>query len=65
MGIYRFKRDTILFSKIPDDIKHFVPNKILYDKKQKAIFIEKDVEGKFICKKEELNHFKLDSIYNP
>jgi len=59
-GIYKFKGDTIIFSKIPYDKVGFIPDTILYDRKQKALFIEKNPEKKFIREKNFLNHFEID-----
>ncbi|MDV6169929.1 hypothetical protein R1T16_15940 [Flavobacterium sp. DG1-102-2] len=59
-GNYKFKGDTIIFSKVPYDNVGFIPDTILYDREQKALFIEKDQEKKFIREKNFLNHFEID-----
>lgn len=60
-GTYIFKNDTIVFTKVPYD-NDFIPDTILYNKKEKAIFITKDAKGNFTNKKEFLNHFVVDTI---
>jgi len=57
-GIYRFQGDTIIFSKKPYD-NNFIPDTLLIDRKEKAIFINKDKEGNFSTTKEWLNHFEI------
>jgi hypothetical protein len=57
-GQYRFQGDTIIFSKKPYD-NNFIPDTLLIDRKEKAIFINKDKEGNFSTTKEWLNHFEI------
>lgn len=57
-GAYSMKGDTIIFSKIPYD-NDFIPERILLDRDQNAIFIGKDENGDFSREKIWLNHFKL------
>jgi len=57
-GKYKMKGDTILFLEKPYYNK-FIPYTLLIDKNQNAIFINKDKDGKFITKKEWLNHFDI------
>lgn len=58
-GQYAMKGDTIIFSKVPYDKKDFIPDTIVIDRKERAIFIERDTTGKFIREKGFLNHFKI------
>nr|WP_320021257.1 hypothetical protein [uncultured Draconibacterium sp.] len=58
-GQYYMKNDTIIFSIKPYD-NNFIPDTILLDRVQKAIFIEKDKLGNFRTEKEWLNHFKIE-----
>nr|WP_319571638.1 hypothetical protein [uncultured Draconibacterium sp.] len=58
-GEYYMKNDTIIFSIKPYD-NNFIPDTILLDRVQKAIFIEKDKLGNFRTEKEWLNHFKIE-----
>lgn len=58
-GAYSMKGDTIIFSKIPYDKENFIPERILLDRDQNAIFIVKDEKGDFSREKTWLNHFKL------
>lgn len=61
-GKYKIINDTIIFSKIPYDKPNFIPNKILIDQKQKAIFIEKNSDGMFNKEKNYMNYFEFDNI---
>ena len=58
-GEYRMKGDTIIFSVVPYD-NNFIPDTILFDKKQNVIFLTKDKSGNFSTEKEWLNHFELE-----
>lgn len=58
-GTYKMKGDTIIFTVVPYD-NDFIPDTILLDRKQKALFLTKDKNGKFSTKKEWLNHFELE-----
>jgi hypothetical protein len=58
-GSYRLKGDTIIFSRVPYDNKGFIPDTILIDKKEGAIFTERDTIGNFRRVKEFMNHFKI------
>ena len=55
-GQYKFKGDTIIFTKKPYD-NDFLPDTLLFDKKENVIFIKKDEKGNFSRTKEWLNHF--------
>ena len=57
-GKYKFQGDTIIFSKKPYD-NDFIQDTLLIDRKEKAIYINKDKEGKFITKKEWLNYLEI------
>lgn len=57
-GKYSLKGDTIIFLKKPYD-NDFLPDTLLLDLKQKAIFTHKNKLGNFNTKKEWLNHFEL------
>lgn len=57
-GKYKFQGDTIIFSKKPYD-NNFIPDTLLIDRKENAIFINKDKQGKFSTTKEWLNHFEI------
>jgi hypothetical protein len=58
-GKYKMVGDTIIFNIKPYD-NDFIPDTLLLDKKENAIFISKDKEGKFSTKKEWLNHFVVE-----
>ena len=57
-GKYKFQGDTIIFLKKPYD-NNFIPDTLIIDRKEKAIFINKDKQGKFSTTKEWLNHFEI------
>ena len=57
-GKYQFYGDTIVFTKKPYD-NDFIPDTMLINKKEKAIFINKDQHGQFDATKEWLNHFEI------
>ncbi|WP_053406902.1 hypothetical protein [Persicobacter sp. CCB-QB2] len=57
-GKYKIKNDLIIFNPKPHD-NDFIPDTLLIDKQQHAIFIKKDKDGKFINEKEWLNHFEI------
>jgi len=57
-GEYRIEGDTIIFSKVPYD-NNFIPERLLIDKKQNAIFMNTDKEGHFSRKKEWLNYLEI------
>ena len=57
-GTYKFQGDTIIFSKKPYD-NDFIPDTLLIDRKERAIFINKDRQGNFSTTKEWLNHFEI------
>lgn len=57
-GKYKFQGDLIVFTKKPYD-NNFIPDTMLIDKKEKAIFINKDKQGKFNTTKEWQNHFEI------
>jgi hypothetical protein len=58
-GKYITKGDTIIFKKKPYN-NDFIPDTLLVDKNEKAIFIEKEENGKFRRTKEWLNHFEIE-----
>lgn len=55
---YVIKGDLIILSK-KFDHSHFIPDTLLLDKNQSAIFFTKDSKGNFITNKEWLNHFEI------
>ena len=55
---YVIKGDLIIFSKELED-SNFIPDTLLLDKNQNAIFFTKDSKGNFITTKEWLNHFEI------
>ena len=57
-GKYKFQNDTIIFSKKPYN-NDFIPDTLLISRKEKAIFINKDKQGKFNTTKEWLNYFEI------
>lgn len=57
-GEYKFQADSIIFTKNPCD-NNSIPDTLLIDRKQKAIFMYKDKQGKFDTEKEWLNHFEI------
>ncbi len=58
-GKFYFKDDTIIFTQKPYD-NDFLPDTILLDTIQDAIFINRDKSNNFITKKEWLNHFEIE-----
>ena len=58
-GKYKIENNLIIFSKKPYD-NDFIPDTLLIDRNQNALFMEKDAEGKFRTKKEWLNHFEIE-----
>ncbi|MBD1431587.1 hypothetical protein H8B06_02020 [Sphingobacterium sp. DN00404] len=57
-GKYRFIGDTIVFD-IKPYTNNFLPDTLLINRNQGAIFISKDKDGNFSNKKEWLNHFEI------
>lgn len=57
-GKYKFQGDTIIFSIKPYD-NDFIPDTLLIDRNEKAIFINKDKQWNFNTTKEWLNHFEI------
>ncbi len=57
-GSYKIIEDTIIFSQKPYD-NNFIPDTLLLDRKQNAIFLKKNKDGNFNTKKEWLNHFQI------
>lgn len=57
-GKYKTVGDTIIFSKVPYD-NDFIPERLLIDKTQNAIFMIQDKNGNFTKKKEWLNYFEI------
>lgn len=58
-GTYHLKGDTIIFTKVPYDTENFIPDILLIDKKEGAVFIHRDSLGNFNRQKDFLNHFKI------
>lgn len=58
-GKYKIKDDFIIFSEKPFD-NEFIPDTLLIDKEQDALFMEKDSNGNFRTKKVWLNHFEIE-----
>ena len=58
-GKYKIENDLIIFSEKPYD-NDFIPDTLLIDKEQKALFMEQDSKGNFRTKKEWLNHFEIE-----
>ena len=58
-GKYKFEEDFIIFTKIPYD-NDFLPDTVLLDRKQNAIFLTKDENGQFSKNKVWLNHFEIE-----
>ena len=58
-GEYYLKNDTIIFTIKPYD-NDFIPETVLLDTIQGAIFIHKDTNGNFETKKKWLNHFEME-----
>lgn len=60
-GKYQIKDSLIIFSKKPYT-NDFIPDTLLLDKKQKAIFLNKDKNGNFDTAKTWLNYFEIESF---
>jgi hypothetical protein len=58
-GNYKMAGDTIIFIVKPYD-NDFIPDTLLYNKKQNAIFLHKNKKGEFSTEKEWLNHFEVE-----
>ncbi|MBU2557267.1 MAG: hypothetical protein KJ578_05735 [Bacteroidetes bacterium] len=58
-GKYKIESDLIIFSEKPYD-NDFIPDTLLIDRKQGALFMEKDSIGNFRTNKEWLNHFEIE-----
>ena len=58
-GKYFINDDLIVFEKVPYD-NDFIPDTLLIDLNQKALFMEKDSVGNFRTEKEWLNHFEIE-----
>jgi hypothetical protein len=58
-GEYYLKNDTIIFTIKPYD-NDFLPDTVLLDTNQGAIFINKDKNGDFVTKKSWLNYFEIE-----
>ncbi|MGV0846653.1 hypothetical protein ACTS9T_08775 [Empedobacter falsenii] len=59
-GKYKINGDTIIFTKVPYD-NDFIPDTLLIDKEQSALFMFKDESGKFIREKQFLNHLEINN----
>lgn len=58
-GKYKIEKDLIIFSEKPYD-NDFIPDTLLIDRNQNALFMEKDSKGNFRTEKEWLNHFEIE-----
>lgn len=58
-GNYYLKGDTIFFTKIPYDTNNFIPDTLLIDYSENAIFLNRNSNGNFDRKKEWLNYFEI------
>ncbi|MDR7131373.1 hypothetical protein J2X69_003737 [Algoriphagus sp. 4150] len=58
-GKYRIDNELVIFSRKPYD-NNFIPDTLLIDKNQNALFMDKDSEGNFRTEKEWLNHFEIE-----
>lgn len=58
-GKYKIENDLIIFSEKPYE-NSFIPDTLLIDKQQGALFMEKDAHGDFRTEKEWLNHFEIE-----
>lgn len=58
-GKYIIEDSLIIFTVKPYD-NDFIPDTVLLDKKQKAIFLNKNKNGQFSKEKKWLNHFKIE-----
>lgn len=58
-GKYLRKNDTIIFLKKPYT-NDFIPDKIIIDKQDRAIYFNKDSKGQFIREKTFVNYFSID-----
>jgi len=61
-GKYKMVGDSIIFIVKPYD-NNFIPDTLLLDMKQNAIFLNKNKDGEFSTEKEWLNHFELKKNY--
>lgn len=62
-GKYIIKNSKIIFQKKPYN-NDFLPDTLLIDKKQHAIFLGKDAKGNFSKKKSFLNYFEIITDYD-
>ena len=60
-GYYVMDNPYIILSKVAYKNK-FIPDTLMIDETQNAIFIKKDESGKFETNKLFLNHFEIDEI---
>lgn len=58
-GRYTFEKELIIFSEKPYE-NNFIPDTLLLDKKQNAIFITKNKKGEFGTEKGWLNYFEIE-----
>lgn len=61
-GKYKIQNDLIIFNQKPYD-NDFIPDTLLIDFKQHALFMSKDKFGVFQTKKVWLNHFEIEEIH--
>ena len=59
-GEYLLKEDKLIFTVIPYDKEGFIPDTVLIDLSQEAVFIEKLETGEFDTQKQWLNHFNIE-----
>lgn len=57
-GNFKLNEDTIIFTKNPYE-NNLIPDSLLINKKEKAIFINKEIDGTFCKKKKWLNYFEI------
>jgi len=60
-GKYKIHKDLIIFSEKPYD-NNFLPDTLLIDKYQEALFITKNKKGEFNTEKNWINHFKIKKM---
>ena len=58
-GKYKIDKNLIIFDKKPYD-NDFLPDTLLIEKNQNALFMEKDSKGNFRTEKNWLNHFEIE-----
>lgn len=61
-GKYKIVSNLIIFSEKPYD-NNFIPDTILIDAGQNALFRKKDIDGNFITKREWAEYFEIEYIH--